>query len=143
MAIKNQQSVIIDEPSGWHVGFDKRELAAELTGRMGWKHSSYGVEAIYNNPMNTEQIADILGALDQRDAEIVRLVKVSQEMFRLLRHFNRGGTEPSDKKLAEWQKKISEAARGTCLYCGFSPCRCDEVNAVADGLRRKGVTITD
>ncbi len=201
-AIRNPQSTIPDEPSAWHVGFDKRELAKALTDRMGWKHSSYGVEAIYNNPMNTDQIADVLGALDQRDKEIERVVKVAGEMFRLLRHISRGHTEPSGVKLAEWRKIICEAERniykaeqvdgnalpyssrvpaptdeeclaeakrnhpefancedlatprnledevffnapGSCFHCGFNPCRCAEVDAVADGLRRQeGVKIT-
>jgi len=123
LKIKTGQSTIAEEPSGWHVGFDKRELTVELTRRMGWKLSSYGVEAIYSHPMNTEQIADVLGALDLRDAEIRRLRK-------LLPY--------SDEQAAVY------ATRGNCLHCGFNPCRRNEVNAVADGLQqREGVTIKD
>lgn len=154
--------VMPSEPSGWHVGFDKRELAEALTERMGWKRSSYGVVAIYSNPMNTEQIADVLGALDQRDAEIRRLRHLlrsfqpvpdggncaicgdtghqASECHHIDPRFAQGppGLHPSTDEQA-----AAYAEASTCLYCGLSPCRCDEVNAVADGLKRHGVAITD
>lgn len=63
------------EVSKWDVGYLKKDLAAELCRRMGWRWKWwYPIEAaVCIQPLTTEQLADILTALDDKDAEIERL----------------------------------------------------------------------
>ena len=49
------------EPSGWHVGFSKRELAVELIRRMNWEVEPYRIQL---QPLTSEQLADLLAKLD-------------------------------------------------------------------------------
>lgn len=55
-----------ETPSGWHVGFNRRELAEELSRRMGWKGKTpWGHPRIMHNPLNTQQLADLLARIDR------------------------------------------------------------------------------
>lgn len=111
------------EPTGWDIGFTKRELAAELTKRMGWGRGSMDQPLVLLNPLNTDQIADLLAAFDEKDREIAQLGKL----------------------VRGWQPVPDGApdAAGKCFYCGADPCRCNEVAAVTDGVKREGVNVTD
>jgi len=66
--VSGKAEIPIDyEPGGYHVGFYREQLAEMLSKRFGWGDKVYGHPLICHNPISRDQLADVLGGLDERD----------------------------------------------------------------------------